>query len=308
MKKTDLKLIAALLVFGLIVLGLGACSSKEEEKNGESQGSPVKFINPRITNMTSELQLTATTLFLKKEIVRAPFSGYIQKCYKNLGDQVKEGELLFLMQTKESYALMSGSSKSDEQGKYSIQVKAKSDGSFSQLNFHEGDFISEGEQIAVVSNPNSIAVALNVPFNNISQVKIGTVCRLILPDGKKLNGTISRAIPSVDPSSQTQTYIINCSGVTGLPENLNITALIPSQYAAGALVVPKGCVLCNETMQEFWIMKLINDSSAVKLVVKKGIENDSLIQILSPKLGVDERIVSEGGYGLTDTAKVKIER
>ncbi len=37
------------------------------------------------------------------------------------------------------------------------------------------------------------------------------------------------------------------------------------------LVLPKQAVLGNETQTEFWVMKLINDSTAVKVINKQRV-------------------------------------
>jgi hypothetical protein len=54
-------------------------------------------------------------------------------------------------------------------------------------------------------------------------------------------------------------------------------------------------------------MKLINDSTAIKIPVVKGIESDSLIQIIQPKLKMNDRVIVEGAYGLPDTAKIMVK-
>ena len=55
-------------------------------------------------------------------------------------------------------------------------------------------------------------------------------------------------------------------------------------------------------------MKMINDSVAVKVPVQKGIENGDHVQILSPTMFAEDRILLTGNYGLSDTAKVIIEK
>jgi hypothetical protein len=51
----------------------------------------------------------------------------------------------------------------------------------------------------------------------------------------------------------------------------------------------------------------LNDSVAVKTDIKRGIESNGNIQIISPPLGDSDRVVLTGNYGLSDTAKVKVE-
>lgn len=53
-------------------------------------------------------------------------------------------------------------------------------------------------------------------------------------------------------------------------------------------------------------MKLINDSTAVRVPVKKGIESGNKVEILQPEFSGTERIIITGNYGLEDTAKVNV--
>jgi hypothetical protein len=51
----------------------------------------------------------------------------------------------------------------------------------------------------------------------------------------------------------------------------------------------------------------LNDSIAVKTNIKKGIENNDSIQVVEPMLSDSDRIILSGNYGLSDTAKIKVE-
>ena len=53
-------------------------------------------------------------------------------------------------------------------------------------------------------------------------------------------------------------------------------------------------------------MKLKDDTTAVKVADKKGLEAGDKVEILSPSFAPADRIVVTGNYGLADTAKVKI--
>ena len=116
-------------------------------------------------------------------------------------------------------------------------------------------------------------------INTHAKIKINSKCILLLPNGNKINGTISKSLPSVDPISQTQTFLVKISDGKNYPENLNVEIKIPINTVNKATVLPKNAILSNETLDNFWIMKLINDTTAIKVFIKKGIENDSLVQI-----------------------------
>jgi hypothetical protein len=61
-------------------------------------------------------------------------------------------------------------------------------------------------------------------------------------------------------------------------------------------------------MQKFWVMKLINDSTAVKVLVKTGLKNKDVVIISEPLFSSTDRILSSGNYGLADTAFVNVEK
>jgi multidrug efflux pump subunit AcrA (membrane-fusion protein) len=130
---------------------------------------------------------------------------------------------------------------------------------------------------------------------------------LTLPDGRKISGIVSSSMPFLDPASQTQSYIIRMERPVALPENLTATVKYIRKAKANAVSLPKDALLSNEQQTEFWIMKMIDSARAVKVPVKKGIETGSSVEILSPELKNDDKILLTGNYGLPDTANVKIE-
>ncbi len=293
----------------LIAIILSSCGSKDENRSAVNNGAKVKIAEPQKMDLTEYITLNASTVFLKKEIVRATFQGFIEKIYKSIGDRITSGDIMLEIKTKESAAdhnlqVPLG----DESFNGIIQIKAKSDGVLTELNYNAGDFVSDGEQIAVISNPSSLRINLNVPYQYTDKININTPCEIFLPNGKVVNASIQKIIPKVDPAAQTQTYIIEMKQPENLPENLNVNARIPLRTVKDAIVLPKGAVLTNETLDKFWIMKLIDETTAFRVDVTKGIENDSFVQILKPNLQLTDRIIVDGAFGLPDTAKVVIEK
>jgi biotin carboxyl carrier protein len=286
---------------------LSSCTKTQDESSDEALGAPVSVSHPHIAPMTDYLRLNATTAFLTKEVVRSTVQGFVLKSFRNIGDTVKHGDILFTLQTKEASALTNAVHDSSRaQFSSVITIKAASNGILSEIDHFAGDFVAEGDQIAVVANSASLAVLLNAPYQDTPLIHIGASCGIQLPGGRTISGTIVKSVPSVDISSQTQTYVIHCNKQS-LPENLNVVVNIAIRSVAQAVVVPGKAIMTNETQNEFWIMKLLNDSTAVKVNIRKGIENDSLVQIIQPELSLKEKIITEGAYGLADTARVAVQ-
>ena len=306
MNSKMIKLFALFSIMALII-SLSACSSKNDNGKNKITGAPVKITQPQKMNLTEYIILNANTVFLKKEIVRATFQGFIEKIYKNIGDKINSGDLLLEIKTKESAAdhnlqVPLG----DEMFSGIIKIRAKSDGVLTELNYNAGDFVSDGEQIAVIANPSSLRINLNVPYQFANKININTSCEIFLPDGKTASASIQKIIPRVDVTAQTQTYILEMHGSESLPENLNVNARIPTLTVKNATVLPTTAIITNETLDQFWIMKLLNDTLAVRVDVSKGIENDKFVQITKPELNTTDRIILDGAFGLPETTKVII--
>jgi multidrug efflux pump subunit AcrA (membrane-fusion protein) len=306
--KTLTERLIALCAIAALCLAASSCSEKKgSDEPAAATGTPVSIVHPSMTTMTESVTFAASTSFLKKEIVRSTFTGFIRSVNASIGGRVAPGETLFQIATKDAAA--ADSARITVNGSPfagAVAVKASTRGVLTELNFHPGDYVTDGEQLAVVSDPSSMVVLLNVPFEDASKIHSGARCTLMLPDGRRVPGVVSGSLPSVDQASQTQSFIIRSEAV--LPANLNLTVSIPVREAPHAVALPKQSVQSNETLDEFWVMKLVNDSVAVKIPIEKGIETDSTVQIVSPRLMESERIVMEHGYGLPDTAKVIVRK
>ena len=301
------RVIYFLLLAAVPFLSSSCGGNRNSNYNDTAGGTPVQVTHPVLMNLTDYLTFNGNTVFLNKEIVRATFQGFIQKIYKNIGDPVKAGDIIFQVRTKESAANDSLKlTLGKELFRGSINIRASNGGVLTKLDYHEGDFVTAGEQLAVISNPSSLRIKLNVPFEDNLKVKIGGRCEVNLPDGENINGVIEKEVPSVDPATQTQTYFIKLNTGKELPENLNTIVKIPFAEFKNTTVLPKSSVITNVTEDSFWVMKLANDTTAVRVNIKKGIENDSVVQILSPKLDTTAKIILTGAYGLPDTSKVEI--
>jgi multidrug efflux pump subunit AcrA (membrane-fusion protein) len=113
-------------------------------------------------------------------------------------------------------------------------------------------------------------------------------------------------MPTVDTLSQTQGVAIKINSDKQIPENLVAKARLVKSSKQNANSLPKAAILSNETQTEFWVMKLVDETTAVKVPVTKGIESGDRVEILSPRFSSRDKIIVSGNYGLADTAKVKV--
>ena len=73
------------------------------------------------------------------------------------------------------------------------------------------------------------------------------------------------------------------------------------------MLVDKKAVLTDEVQEDFWVLKIVNNK-ALKVPIVKGFDDGQNIEISSSLLKIGEAVIIEGGYGLSDSTVVKIEK
>ena len=307
--KKNLKLIYGFLA---ILITLSSChrSAPETTEDTPSPVTPVQVTHVADSSLSEFVELSAVSAYLEKSFVKANINGYIEKTNAQTGQEVGSGQNLFTLITKEARSIGNTVNKLDPGFKFSgiSTIRAEKGGIIVQVNHQKGDYVQDGEALVTISNRNSLVFLLDLPYELNQIIKQNGNLSVLLPDGSSLAGTISGTMPAVDSLAQTQRYIIKVPSGKDIPEGLIGKVRLSKVSHANAQVLPKSAVLANETEDEFWVMKLINDSTAVKVNVKKGIENSNTTEVLSPKFSKTDRIITSGNYGIADTAKVKIQK
>ena len=291
-------------IFGLMfITGCHQAVTKSEKTT--SSAIPVTVSPLRTGRMSSYLELSATSAFLFKASVKAPVTGYIENMFISQGDGVENSRLLFTIKTKEASAVMNDSLNNLKFNGV-VDVKAAVAGLVSSIEHPKGDYVAEGDQLCQIAVPESFVFILDIPFELSGALNLNTRCEIVLPDGHSIHGKIKSRFPSMVGSSQTERFIVKLTEPVSLPENLIAKIRIVKESIDNAIGLPKSSILTDETMKSFWVMKLINDTTAVKVLVKTGISDNEYVQIKMPVFKDTDLFLSSGNYGLGDTAKVKI--
>ena len=300
MKKLHFKYFAIKPIYLVMCVAMLLSACGGGAKSGDDSGDDDKAVNAQVpvtvtgvsdSSMVDYTTLNATSSFQQKNYVKSNTNGYVTKVNAHPGQYVNEGTVLFTIKTKEAQSIGNAVNALDSTFKFSgtNKIKATKHGYITQL-----------------SDRSSFAFIMQLPYEMRGNVKQGQDVQLTLPGGRKIDGKIASFMPAVDTASQTQGVVIKIADDNTIPENLIAKAQIVRTSKQNTASLPKSAVLTNETETEFWVMKLINTTTAVKVPVTKGIEVGDRVEILSPKFSKDDRIVVSGNYGLSDTAKVKI--
>jgi multidrug efflux pump subunit AcrA (membrane-fusion protein) len=296
------------LFFLLVTLFIACSPGPSEESEAEQKVvTPVTVTGIHTGALADTLEMNATSAFLQKSVVKASANGYLTTVNAVIGQTARKGKVLFVLKTKEAQSIGNTINALDSSFKFSglIAIRAAVTGHVTEVNHQTGDYVQDGEQLAVINDVNSFVFVLNLPYELRPYVLGKKAVTLTLPDGQKLAGTITDITAMVDSATQTQSLFIKV-GANELPVNLIAKVSIVKTAKAHAVLLPKQAVLANETQTDFWVMKVTDSTTAVKVPVKKGLETNGEIEILSPAFMATDQFVLTGNYGLADTASIKI--
>ncbi len=298
------------ILFIVALCTMVACRHNDVAQDEETTEAKTPVTVAGIGNeaMAEYVELNATSTFLQKWIVRANTTGYLKTANVAINKVVQNGQLLYSIKTKEAQSIGNSISILDSSFRFSgiNNIKANGAGFISEINHQTGDYVQDGEQLAVITDTKSFVFLLDMPYELRSYIINKKNLEMILPDGEKLTAVITGFQPVMNAASQTQSIVLKVSSPHALPENLVARVRVAKSFSRSGNSLPKAAVLTNETQTEFWIMKLLNDSVAAKTIVKKGIETQDRIEILSPVLTPEDKIIVTGNYGLNDTANIEI--
>jgi multidrug efflux pump subunit AcrA (membrane-fusion protein) len=289
-----------------------ACHHKttetEEEVTSEQVQTPVTVTSVSNEPLTEYAELNATSIFQQDNIVKSNINGYIKSVNTKLGQYVATGQTLFILKTKEAESLGNTINKLDSSFHFSgvIRIAASQSGYITELPHQVGDYVQDGEQLAVISNSKSFGFILNLPYELRRYVSQNKNVEVVLPDGTHLHGVVASFMPAIDSASQTQQVMIKVASSANIPENLIAKVRILKSQKTNAISLPKQAVLSDEAQTNFWVMKMIDTITAVKVPVIKGMEAGDRVEIVRPQFSLSDKILLSGNYGLPDTAKVKV--
>ncbi len=284
------------------VLFLFSCKQNSTVIEEKTQPPTVSFTHLVQGNISETQTLNGQVVYLNETTLTSPISGYVVSVKATIGKQVKQGDLLFEIQTKESAVLHQSNSASGI-----VKIHATVSGIVTALPINEaGVYVSEGNDLATIIKNSDMVIQVNTPYEYSQQLVSQKTIEIELPNHQKVSAIFNRAMPFIDPTSQTQQLYYKLNKTVILPENMNVTALFCKAQHCKTLLLPKTAILTNETQNHFWVMKIVGDTMAIKIPVETGLESNDTVEIIRPILQLTDKIIDKGAYGLPDSTRVKL--
>ena len=143
-----------------------------KEPVAEKEAPPAEPMTPVTVSaiqreaINDSLELNATSSFLQNNYVKATSTGYIREVNAKPGEYVNNGAVLFKLETKEAAVIGHSIAALDTSFAFNgvTPIKSTGHGYITQLNHQAGDYVQDGEQLAVISDMNSFVFLLNLPY------------------------------------------------------------------------------------------------------------------------------------------------
>ena len=284
-----------------------SCKKSEPTVNTKKAAIDVTTALVRRGDLQEYLTFNGVTIYQRKEDIRSNVTGYVTQMRYKVGDAIYNGQVFATVRTKEQDALRDAVKIDSSLARFigSMVLKSNASGIIKTLSVTKNDYIAEGDILASVVQPQSLAIQLNVPFENRNKIKVGLPCEILIADGSQIEATITKKLATVDALSQTQTYLIELTNAD-LPEGLSVQVKLLDKESKDVLIIPKSALQTNELLTDYWILKVEHDTLAVKTAVIPTLENDTMTGIIGGDLQPNDQVIIQGAYQMQDSTYINI--
>ena len=323
------KMISLLSMVLLVACGNGI---REDEEN-ETAVTPVvevKIDSVRVGTIPETVGVTGATKVLRQENIGSPIDGKVTSLRVLEGDAVKRGQVIAVVETKESLAAMTGAQMllgraqtAEEKTRAesalqlaqkqttALEIRAPFDGVVVSRALNEGEFVAAGGALATVIDLRSLYFIAKAPARELARLKLGqeaTVNFQSWPE-KNFRCRVDNLKPQIDPVAQMAEVRLRFLSVyPELRSDMFGNADIVIGQHHDVFLVPDQAVVRDDETGVHTIVEAVGDSLGVIREVEIGIETPTTVAIAGEAIRAGMHIIVEGHYGLPDSTHIHIER
>lgn len=186
------------------------------------------------------------------------------------------------------------------------EIRSPISGVITDRPLYEGEMATAGMPLFTVMDLSAVVARVNLSQEQAKHVRVGQEGSLTPGDGgEPVAGKVTIVSPAVDPNSTTvQVWVQAPNPDERLRAGTSVHVTIVAGTVEGATLIPRAAVLPSDEGGE--IAVVVDDKDvAHQRKLKLGVKEPEKVQVLE---GVQpgDRVVTVGGVGLGDKAKVRI--
>jgi HlyD family secretion protein len=187
------------------------------------------------------------------------------------------------------------------------RIESPIDGVVTDRPLYAGEMATPDKPLITVMDASRVVARVNVPNAQLSFIKIGQVGAISSESVPgELDGKVTVISPALDPNSTTAEVWVEANNPNGeFHPGSTVQVSIITETVKDATVVPVAALLPSDEGGSI-VMVVNQNSIAEERRIEIGIREDGKVQILKG-VAPGEKVVTVGGLGLEDQAKVKVE-
>ena len=298
------KIFLRLIISGILLLSLWGCGETEQVQDKAHSETEEHHDEEQIVKLTpqvmqefgvetavagpGELQVHVT---LPGEVIIPPdnlahihprFPGIVKDMRKHIGDRVKKGEVLAIIESNESLA--------------EYAIKSLIDGTVVEKHLTRGEVVDDSEHGFVIADLSTVWIYLQVYQKDLPYVRVGQKVRISAGKGlPEVESTIRYISPIVDEITRTVEARVVLRNNKGFwKPGLFVSGRIVTESIEVGIAVPKTAL---ENFESKTIVFVKKPDGFKPQAVHINRENDTLVEIVHG-LKAGDVYVSKGGFTL----------
>lgn len=179
-------------------------------------------------------------------------------------------------------------------------------GVVSERAVYPGEMPASGSPIVSIVDISQVVARANVPVTEAASIHVGRPARITGPDGD-IPGKVTVVSPAVDPNTTTvEVWVQAANPGELLKPGATVHVAIIAETIQNTMIVPASALLNSDEGGQK-VMVVDDKSIAHERKISVGVRQGDRVEILSG-LQEGDQVVTSGGLGLDDKAKVVIQK
>jgi cobalt-zinc-cadmium efflux system membrane fusion protein len=296
--ETRMKLIGLFLISFLMVFIVGCADEKPQNEviENEEHSEVIKLSDEVMIEFGIEVKeagpgVIKNHIDLTGEIKAEPskishivprYNGIVQEVHKTVGERVKKGEVLAIIESNESLT--------------TYEVQSLIDGTIIEMHMTQGELIGTEAHAFTIANLDMVWAMLSVYQKDINKIKVGQNVKVSIGSiDTEETGKISYLSPIVDEVTRTASARVVLNNRSGKwRPGMFVTAKVYVSETKAPVVIEKTAL---QTIEEKQVVFVKVEDGFFPQAVKVGKENDDNVEIVSG-LKAGQQYVSKGAFTL----------
>jgi RND family efflux transporter MFP subunit len=183
-------------------------------------------------------------------------------------------------------------------------IRAPFSGAILERRVDRGEWLSEGETVAVLGKDDVIDVVAEIPERFIPYIAAGMQVQMTVNE-RSFSGTVIAVVPRGDAATRNFPVKIRCPNPWGLIEGMSARVTLPTGEPRQSLLVPRDAVISQFGQNVVFVV----DDSRVRMLPVQVTGYDGLTAgVLAEALEAGMSVVTRGNERLRDGQRITLDR